>query len=66
MKSNYLCSYLRASPNLEQNLSKCFRSAALYKNFDNVVNDLFWGFTHLIDIDAPDYRIDVDRTLWSR
>ncbi|OAQ35856.1 hypothetical protein K457DRAFT_151338 [Linnemannia elongata AG-77] len=47
----------------QQNPSKSIYGASVFKEHINVVSELLWGCINLIDIDAPDYRIDVDRTL---
>lgn len=47
----------------QQNPSKWWYGATAFNQQINVVNELLWGCINLVDIDAPDYRIDVDRTL---
>ncbi|KAK3818223.1 MAG: hypothetical protein JOS17DRAFT_382159 [Linnemannia elongata] len=47
----------------QQNPSKQWYGAVVFNQYINVVNELLWGCINLVDIDAPDYRIDVDRTL---
>ncbi|KAF9296675.1 hypothetical protein BGZ88_012137 [Linnemannia elongata] len=49
----------------KRNPSKSIYGASVFKEHINVVSELLWGCINLIDIDAPDYRIDVDRTLCS-